>query len=186
MVFVRVRKRKAGTTLGWKTSKFKLMRLDEEIENCYEWSDWSGFYVAETRDTALGYATDYLDSKGSGVVYLHKINLKKDVEIVFCGDESFQDGSYLEKNTENKIKEELLAYCRIRIEPSMPLVPSLGRAHLMLAVYHDDEKDVEIIVPHQIKADYIETIAIKKYTYRSWEIFSEEAITNPNPRDQFG
>ena len=140
--------------------------------------DWSGLYTCLDLKTAEGYLTDYLpkDFQGNGIVYMHKMYLKKDLKVFRCNDCSFKDGSHKANNSLHKIKESLKYNFNIIINDEDKFLPKLGELGLFhnegyaFQCYHDTDGTEEIVIPNDLKEDYYTSVLYKKYKFLNFQI----------------
>lgn len=138
--------------LGWKTTGFSEWNPFTSMTTASNFGDWSGLYVASNKDLAEGYAFDYIDEdSGSGSAFIHEVHLIKSLKVVKCTDPLLGSSSipesvktaHIRANLPDQIKESLRGG---------PLMPSLGQLGYALKCFHDEERNVEIIIPNNLSS----------------------------------
>ena len=163
-----------GEFIGYKWARTE--DLPELADCSFKNVDWDGFYTCLDLKTAEGYLVNRLpeDANGTGIVYMHKIFLKKELPIVICKDKGFHDGSYKISGTVDSIKKELREKHHLEIKESDSLLPRLGELGYGFRCFHDKDETEEVVIPHNLKQEYLSSKCIAKYTFRKYNIISVE------------
>jgi hypothetical protein len=163
-----------GEFIGFKWARTQ--DLPELEDSSFKNVDWAGFYTCLDLKTAEGYLVNRLpeDGNGNGIVYIHRIYLKKELPIVICKDKGFQDGNYKTSGTVDSVKKELREKHYIDVNQSDSLIPRLGELGYGFRCYHDEDETEEVVIPHNLKQEYLSSKCIAKYTFRKYNIISVE------------
>lgn len=159
-----------GGFIGYKAASYENWDSTIYQKNSDNGNEWSGLYIAEEESTACGYLPDMVGDGGSGIAYIHKVDLNENVNIVICLDDSFRTGEIDMDALKKALREKGLD-----VQDNQLLMPRLGELGYFFKCYNNDEGAIEIIVPN-VMADKITMPNFKKCKVKNYETEYCESI----------
>ena len=159
--------------LGWKSTSFSQWSPFTAMSTANNLEDWSGLYVSSSKELAEAYGSDYVDQiSGNGSAFIHEVHLTKSLKVVRCtdavmGSPSVQGSikaAHIRANLPDQIKNSLRGG---------PLMHSLGKLGYVLKCFHDEECNVEIIIPNNLSSLLI-FLGTREMRFRNFEQIRRE------------
>ncbi|MDK2633692.1 hypothetical protein QMZ93_10135 [Pantoea stewartii subsp. indologenes] len=138
--------------IGYKVAPYEQLDHNSVLHESFSSKkEWSGFYVATTRQVAHGYRYDHPHAYGHTVTLLRNLPV-----LVFTGNE-LSDTSVSNTDKARMIKDALPANLKTyMMNQNKPLIAALGALGFCYQGPHDSEGGVEIIIPNNLIA-YVST-----------------------------
>lgn len=136
--------------IGFKMAKYDRWCPFTNMTTADDSGQWAGLYISPTAEMSMGYAQDCLDENtGNGNAYLHIAHLLRDLNVLICDDPALGVGDTPGDQKARIVKNQLPPNI---VVGDAPLIPSLGRLGYAFKSYHDQEGNMEIIIPNKLSA----------------------------------